>query len=153
MSLHSSIKKMGFSPIYFSWHWNNSQNYQSFRTRNVSSPVSFLSANMLNDFEKQYTVFLLTKRFLRWENLQGKLSKCFSIFNNKYWLFNSQASRCWNSKNTVGSKSTKLELSTLSIKKKVKCSNLGNNFAFLSTMPQPTCFSFYYFLVSKFLLW
>lgn len=41
-------------------------NFKIFGTRNVSSPVPFLSANMLSSFVKQYREFSLTKRFLRY---------------------------------------------------------------------------------------
>lgn len=41
-------------------------NFKMFGSRNVSSPVPFLSTSMLNNSEKQYRDFSLIKRFLRY---------------------------------------------------------------------------------------
>lgn len=60
-------------------------NFKMFGTRNVSCPVTFLSANMLNNFEKQYREFSLTKRFLRYVR---KISKGSLVNASAYLIIN-----------------------------------------------------------------
>lgn len=80
----------------------------------ISALLSLPLCKYVEQLWKASQVVFINKEIskVRQENLQRKFSKHFSIFNNKYWLLNSQVSRCWNDKNPVGRKS-ELEISTL----------------------------------------
>lgn len=116
-------------------------NFKMFGSRNVSSPVPFVFASKLNNFEKQYRDFSLIKRFLRYVR---KISKGSLVNDSPCLVLNVDylTARLPDVEmaKTLLAVNQQSERSTLSIKKKkkVKCSNLKNHFTSLSTMPQPT---------------